>query len=652
MAKRFAWSVFTSEDEETLFSFQNALATEHAEITAPYSKATLEHWKKILGFPEDDAQRLKFIQKMSTSSTKHGSALHCLKLTRHSGDQATVVGFIEFQVTTTKDRLAGNIREIYIRSIVVEPSMRRKGHGRRLYDAMIEYLGIGSRDVLRLQVLDMNKAAAALYFNLGFKITQWEFLDLGDDSGFRVLFLCMQKLQGEHFASVSLQDMPHLFQDEIIGAQCHIIHTDGIEEWSQRAVIEAYEAFTQQYTVTSLADDSDARKIQATIMGVCVNTLFAHGLLQFEVPPTIQLRNGVSQRRRAPSTPDRSSPSKVANRFEEPEDADFFENDLGSPVRMKPSYRFWETDFGSPVQLKPGPDVPASPLMMSPIRPASERDILSPAPKDKEVVTPAPKNNKADGQAHSAMKENGTGKKTKQVTKKEAEKEKEPEEVVEKTDLDIEIEEARKKVRHDMMYTIRRKRHGKFGKPFTVGPKTYISFRQDNPKLEGSNCYKQYDSYKHATTILEFSLANAGRPKWKSKQDLEFDVQHGLCVCPAVRPCGPEKADSPQRKPAMLAIEDGNPASPDKKSKSPLSKGKKGKKDAEAASPSSSSGSNGKSTRSTQPVRSIRKWGLAQLKVAVEEDMSQTLPGPPKKRRKQDKKAVLVRADGISVAGA
>merc|ERR1712118_465641 len=118
---------------------------------------------------------------------------------------------------------------------------------------------------------------------------------------------------------------------------------------------------------------------------------------------------------------------------------------------MKPSYRFWETDFGSPVQLKPGPDVPASPLMMSPIRPASERDILSPATKDKEVVTPAPKNNKAEGQAHSAMKENGTGKKTKQVTKKEAEKETEPEDAVEKTDLDLEIEEARKKVRHDMM---------------------------------------------------------------------------------------------------------------------------------------------------------------------------------------------------------
>merc|ERR1712118_462837 len=107
---------------------------------------------------------------------------------------------------------------------------------------------------------------------------------------------------------------------------------------------------------------------------------------------------------------------------------------------MKPSYRFWETDFGSPVKLKPGPDVPASPLMMSPIRPASERDILSPATKDKE-----------EGQAHSAMKENGTGKKTKQVTKKEAEKETEPEDAVEKTDLDLEIEEARKKVRHDMM---------------------------------------------------------------------------------------------------------------------------------------------------------------------------------------------------------
>jgi len=284
----FEWSVLRTEDTETLFRAQNELVLEHTNLTTSLSGVTVEEWKEALGFPTDDALRMEFLRNMPSASTKHGRTLHCLKLTccRVDDDgyqsQAAIAGFIDFEVNTISDALSGNGREIYIRSIIVCPRMRRCGCAKMLYDAMLEHLGPGEFDAIRLYVVDLNEAAIKFYFQLGFKVTKWFPNRLRDEPCFEVVFLCMQKLQGKRLSRpgalpVQLQDMPHIFQDQLVGEIVEIAGKDGHK---QRARIESYDANSRLF---ALAGNSG----QVFDSDICVNELYSCGHLTFEKAPTI-----------------------------------------------------------------------------------------------------------------------------------------------------------------------------------------------------------------------------------------------------------------------------------------------------------------------------------------------------------------------------
>jgi hypothetical protein len=222
---------------------------------------------------------------MPTHSTKHGEKLHCLKLSDTRGHKKDTVGFIEFEVKTVVDGMVGNVREIYIRSLVVCPHLRRQGYGTRLYHAMLEYLGVGELDAINLYVMDMNQDAINLYFKLGFQVTQWFARRLGDESGFKVVFLCMQMLRrvSDHIP-MSLQEMPHLFEDEAVGEVVQILSEDGSCE-KRRARVEAYDNRSKMFIVAHVSAVGQHQSQQCRVEKICLNDLYSRGYLTFERLP-------------------------------------------------------------------------------------------------------------------------------------------------------------------------------------------------------------------------------------------------------------------------------------------------------------------------------------------------------------------------------
>lgn len=284
----FDWSVLQTEDTETLFRAQNELVLEHTNMTTSHSGVTVEEWKSALGFPTDDAMRMQFLRNMPSASTKHGHSLHCLKLTCRRVDddgnqgQPLIAGFIDFEVKTISDALTGVGREIYIRSIIVCPRMRNRGCAKMLYDAMLEHLGPGEFDAIRLHVVDLNEAAIKCYFQLGFKVTKWFMSRLRNEPCFEVVFLCMQKLQGKRLSRpgalpVAVQDMPHIFQDQVVGELVEITNKDGSR---QRARIESYDANSRLFALSNSAG-------QIFDSQICVNEQYSCGHLVFDKAPTI-----------------------------------------------------------------------------------------------------------------------------------------------------------------------------------------------------------------------------------------------------------------------------------------------------------------------------------------------------------------------------
>jgi ribosomal protein S18 acetylase RimI-like enzyme len=318
MAIRFEWSPLVVSDAEALFKAQNEFVQEHYDLTKPHSNTNFDKWKLVLGYPQDDTKRLEFIRNMANGSTKHGKSLHCLKLTRYEGEKAITAGFIDFEVRQISDKnlKKSTVREIYIRSVIVYESMRRQGCGRKLYHALFQYLSPGDLDVIRLYVVDLNQAAVAFYFKLGFKITQWFFRELGaetkTDPGFKAVFLCMQKLQGEQADSgkhqIALQDMPHLFNEQVVGEIVHVDCEDGGSEWTQCARIRVYDKKSNTFTISHADTDNDDD--ESLVSDLCVNDLFSSGRLYFDTPPSIFLNKGITPCSQIITKSDMAEPSR------------------------------------------------------------------------------------------------------------------------------------------------------------------------------------------------------------------------------------------------------------------------------------------------------------------------------------------------------
>jgi len=269
------------EDAESLFDAQNQLAADHVQFTEPYFTTTFEEWKTALGYPPDDAKRLQFIQCVPSYSTKFGDKLHCLKLTCSHGKKTVVAGFIEFEIRQISDPNMGEVREVYIRNLIVRARMRGQGCGTMLYRAMLDYLGTTELDIIRLEAAELNQAATRFYFKLGFRITQTSVRCVGESRNVKLLFLCMQKLQGEK-AHIALQDMPHIFKGDVIGEIVNIVHKDKSgEEKIRQARVETYDPHKQRFTTERIADGA--------VHDVCLNQLFSVGRLTFEKPPSVKL---------------------------------------------------------------------------------------------------------------------------------------------------------------------------------------------------------------------------------------------------------------------------------------------------------------------------------------------------------------------------
>merc|ERR1719491_322224 len=151
----------------------------------------------------------------------------------------------------------------------------------------------------------MNQAAINFYFKLGFKITQWFFRQVGEDTKtvacFKSVFLCMQKLQGKQVVSgkpgelsISLQDMPHLFADQVVGEIVYVDCENGSSEWTQRAYIEDYDPRSQTFTIAHLQKGAESGLPQPLVPDLCVNDLFSCGRLTFEKPPSILVNKGLT----------------------------------------------------------------------------------------------------------------------------------------------------------------------------------------------------------------------------------------------------------------------------------------------------------------------------------------------------------------------
>lgn len=288
------------QDAEGLFNAQNQLALDHSKWTQPHFSTTFEDWKRVLGYPDEDATRLAFIQKMPSSSTRYGSQLHCLKLTckqqsdKGVHEEKVTAGFIDFEVKLIKDSVSGNVREITIRSIIVRAQMRRQGCGKMLYQAMLKYLTPGELDIIRLCVVDINQAALCFYFKLGFKITRWSLRHMGADDRVKVVLLCMQKLNCRKSSAtpICLQDMPHVFGEGVVGEIVNLVQTGGSgQEASKRACIEKYNPSTQTFTVVHTKQDKDSQPVSSDI---CVNDMYSHGFLSFDRSPSVQLNDSQS----------------------------------------------------------------------------------------------------------------------------------------------------------------------------------------------------------------------------------------------------------------------------------------------------------------------------------------------------------------------
>jgi ribosomal protein S18 acetylase RimI-like enzyme len=291
-ATNFEWSPLREEDAVSLFKAQNDFVSDHHMLTRSVSSATFEDWKLVLGYPEDDQRRMEFIRKMPSASTKHGDRLHCLKLTCYEGAKITTAGYIDFEVKKSKDALSGKVREIYIRSIFVDAKMRRRGCGTRLFDAMLKYLGEPEADfdVVRLYAMDLNEPAIKFYFKLGFKITQWFVRRIGSEPSYKVVFLCMQKLcgqlhsDGNHEAlAVSLQDMPPLFAEQVVGESIDLFSQPSLSEGGRRGHIMKYNLTTRRFSIAFEQEDSESPVV---LHDVCVNDLYSSGLLTFKRSPS------------------------------------------------------------------------------------------------------------------------------------------------------------------------------------------------------------------------------------------------------------------------------------------------------------------------------------------------------------------------------
>lgn len=468
-ATTFQWSALCGDDAEKLFEAQNQMVLEHERLTQPYSSAVFDQWKTVLGYPADDARRREFISNMPSGSTKHGNKLHCLKLTCHQGSDSTTAGFIEFEVRKLQDALSGNIREIYIRSLIVSSRMRREGCGTRLYNAMFEYLGLGDLDVVRLYVVDLNKAAISLYFKLGFKVTQWFCRRLGDESGFKVIFLCMQQVQGERLnsdkpgaLSISLQDMPHIFKEQAVGEIIRLVRKGGSCEWAQPARIEEYHPESRTFTIKHVLACGER-----LVPDVCVNDLYSDGSLTFERPPSVR-----------------------------------FNEDCADDEDHCDDQRQW----------------PSSKLC-SPVRKCGTRPsctVLALRGDSSGALGPSGlRESTANAAASTALAIRGPSGKAGKIAK-------ESERLAEE-----------KKIGYSLQFSIRQNAGKNKGKLVQVGPWTSIKFKDENPKKAGTMAYRNYERYKVARTILDYcKLQGPKRSRTEVKMDLDFDILHGYAKCP------------------------------------------------------------------------------------------------------------------------
>jgi len=83
--------------------------------------------------------------------------------------------------------------------------------------------------------------------------------------------------------------MPHFFKEQVVGAMCSVVCKDGSRQWTQRAQIEEYDKDSQRFTIAHLPDQGEDSCATRTVHGVCVNDLFSHGLLRFDLALSVQL---------------------------------------------------------------------------------------------------------------------------------------------------------------------------------------------------------------------------------------------------------------------------------------------------------------------------------------------------------------------------
>lgn len=522
MALRYEWSPLGVEDAESLFQAQNEFVAEHEKLTRKYSGTSFDTWKTTMGYPLDDKMRLEFIRNMATFSTKHGKSLHCLKLTRYQGDVAITAGFIDFEVRGIKDDLTGNVREIYIRSIIVFRNLRRQGCGRKLYSALFQYLSPGELDVIRLYVVDLNLAAINFYFKLGFRMTQWFLRELGDAKRkrkpFKAVFLCMQKLRGDRpgAMAISLQNMPAIFAEQVIGHVIHVDSSDGEREWVQRAVIKDYDSEKQLFSIAYLEDGKNKAEdgVDNSIHDVDVNFLYSSGQLVFEKPPSTWMNNDAVPK-------------------------------PGALKRLQ-SVAATKIECAEP-SLWPRSRLVSSPLKGSDLTPEKVH-----GPSKKALVWPvSPPKNKPKSMTHCLALV--PDKKPSVLDVKSADSTGNCFAIVPFLDS-ISTPALKKRVLKGMRQASRaQKAAAEFefgysegvwqkggvidfplvapdGKKFKATGKTAIQFQQDNPKAWFGNSFKTYEKYRVATTIYEFCiLQGPKRTRTEVLRDLSYDVSRGYC---------------------------------------------------------------------------------------------------------------------------
>jgi ribosomal protein S18 acetylase RimI-like enzyme len=502
MIIRYEWSALHIDDAQELFKAQDELVSEHQKLTEPYTGASFETWKKVLGYPEEDARRLEFIRNMPSASTKHGKKLRCVKLTGKSlGSKApSTLGFIEFEVRKFQDALSGVGREIYIRSIVVQPHIRRRGCGKRLYNAMLEYLGPGQFDVIRLCVMGMNHAAISLYFKLGFKITRWYNQRLGDTCSQEVFF-CMTKLQGERLNAaaseglpMSVQTMPQLFKEQVVGEYVHLGSRDESSTLPRRAQITEYDPKSEKFTLEEEASGTDDNANRAH-GEVCVNDLFSTGRLFFERPLCAFLGAdpvvGEAKQQLGGKCFIASSDS-IGCSGEASLNAKNVGSRCGETSEETTELISAEVSSSSSTTLTPEKCEGGSKLKRSRTSPSSTKESHEESAAVKEQI------------------QSGRISVRKAILKPCVKKRRAP------------------KLGYEVDFLL----HQPTGRSFRVTADTRLTFEAKNPKRPKTKAWQRYESYKAAQTVLEFCQLN---PLRKQKAavcgDLDFAVRHGHCKC-------------------------------------------------------------------------------------------------------------------------